>query len=122
MKKLLYLTLILSFATPCYADDPEPAAEPNPNIEYNSAVVLDNEADGLDALADIPLRITGFIQTILGTAVFVGVSPITAFMTIQSPHDAMDKVAKYLIVQPARYTFDRPIGDFDYNTTVDSKE
>lgn len=116
MKKLLYLTLILSCITPCYAN---PSADfktspTNPNIEYNSAVMVDKEVDGLDALVDIPLRISGFLTTVVGTGAFVAISPIAGLMATYPPHDATDKIIDFLILEPARYTFDRPVGDFNY--------
>lgn len=116
MKKLLFLALILTFTTPCYADHHLgfKTSPTNPNLEYNSAVVIDNEVDGLDALVDIPLRITGFLSTVVGTGVFVAISPIAGLMATYPPHDATNKIIDYLILEPAHYTFDRPVGDFDY--------
>lgn len=124
MKKLLYLTLILSFVTPCYASPnaSEFKTSPtNPNLEYNSAVVVDKEIDGLDTLVDIPLRLAGFIQTVLGAGVFIGIAPITGLMTLYPPHTTINKAAEYLIVQPARYTFDRPVGDFNFDSRIEKK-
>lgn len=119
MKKTLYLTLILSFITPCYANPnfSEFKTSPtNPNLIYNSAVVVDNEVDGLDALVDMPLRASGFISTVVGTGLFVVISPVAGLMSTYPPHDATDKIIDYLIFEPARYTFDRPVGDFTYNS------
>lgn len=124
MKKLLYLTLILSFITPCYANPGSDfkSSPTNPNLEYNSAVVVDKEIDGADAFIDIPLRIAGFIATVVGTGVFVGVSPIAGLMATYPPHDATAKIIDFLILQPARYTFDRPVGDFNFDSRIDRKK
>lgn len=62
----------------------------------------------LDVLLYRPL---GFVATLAGGAVFVGMSPLTAFATIPAPHDAFDKTFKALVLAPAAYTFVRPLGD-----------
>lgn len=56
-------------------------------------------------------RPTGLLATIIGTAVFIGVSPFTALASIPAPHDAFHKTANIFIVAPANYTFSRPLGD-----------
>jgi hypothetical protein len=50
------------------------------------------------------------ITTVVGSAVFVGISPLTALAAISPPHDAFEKMANLLILTPAKYTFDRPLG------------
>lgn len=55
-------------------------------------------------------RPLGLIATLVGSAVFVGISPLTALAAISRPHDAFEKTAQLLIVNPANYTFDRPLG------------
>ncbi len=62
----------------------------------------------LDLLIYRPL---GLITTIVGTAVFIGVSPFTALASIPAPHDAFHKTANIFIMAPANYTFSRPLGD-----------
>jgi hypothetical protein len=62
-------------------------------------------------LVDIVLyRPFGLATTIVGTAVFVGISPLTGLAAISPPHDAFEKAADLLIMSPARFTFDRPMG------------
>lgn len=62
------------------------------------------------ALIDIILyRPLGFIATVTGSAVFVAISPLTAFAAISPPHDAFEKTADLLIMKPAKHTFDRPL-------------
>lgn len=124
MKKLFYLALILSFTVPCYAN-PSADFKPSPtkpNAVQNSAVVVERGVDGADAFIDMPLRIAGFIATVVGTGVFVGISPIAGLMATYPPHDATDKIIDFLILQPARFTFDRPVGDFNFDSRVDKKK
>ncbi|MEI6333265.1 MAG: hypothetical protein WCS87_01790 [Methylococcaceae bacterium] len=59
-------------------------------------------------------RPVGLVATIVGTAVFVGVSPLTALASIPEPHDAFAKISNILILFPGTYTFVRPIGDRDF--------
>ena len=106
MMKRILATLFLTFAinSISYATPPKDVAkstEPEP-------------IDALDVFLDIPLRVSGFLQTVLGTTVFVGTSPITAVLSAFPPHDTLDRTAESLIFRPARYTFERNIGDTDF--------
>ena len=74
------------------------------------------ETPGLNTVLDIPLRVGGFITTLVGTALFIGTSPVTGLMTAIHPHDAIQNAAEFLIVRPATYTFVRPAGDFNYDS------
>jgi len=60
-----------------------------------------------DALFVRPL---GLVSIVAGTAIFVVSLPF-ALITKDVP-----KTAKQLVVDPFNYTFDRPIGDFKYQT------
>ena len=60
-----------------------------------------------DALIVRPL---GLVSIVAGTAVFVVSLPF-ALITKDVP-----KTAKQLVIDPFNYTFDRPIGDFKYQT------
>ena len=64
-------------------------------------------------------RPVGLIATIIGTGVFIGVSPLTALASIPEPHDAFAKMSNILILSPATYTFVRPVGDrsFPYHVS-----
>ena|SRR5215831_12815120 len=53
------------------------------------------------------LRPGGLVATIVGTAVFVAILPFTI------PTKSVDKTAQKLVVDPARYTFVRPLGQID---------
>jgi hypothetical protein len=59
-------------------------------------------------LADgLLLRPGGVIATILGTAVFVVTLPFSI------PTKSVEKAAQKLVVDPARYTFVRPLGQIE---------
>ena len=61
------------------------------------------------------LRPLGFIGSIAGAAVFLGSLPFSLLATIAPPHDAIDKVAKTLIIGPANATFQRPFAYYHYD-------
>ncbi|MGD7036068.1 hypothetical protein [Methylotuvimicrobium buryatense] len=95
--KTLAIIMMLSLASPSFAQK---------RID---------EPDGHDVLLDvILLRPIGFVGLIAGTVSFIATSPFTAIATIPKPHDAFSKMAKFLIVKPAKYTFVRQAGDLDY--------
>jgi hypothetical protein len=56
-------------------------------------------------------RPVGLAVTLIGTGVFIGMSPLTALASIPAPHDAFAKTSNILILAPAAYTFIRPVGD-----------
>ena len=91
--KSLALVLVLAFPSYSYADTP--ASEP----------------DGYDALVDAMfLRPVGLITMVVGTGLFICLSPMTAIATIPAPHNAFAELADVLIVRPTKYTFVRPFG------------
>ena len=53
------------------------------------------------------LRPSGIVATIAGTAVFVVTLPFSI------PTKSVDKAAQKLVVDPAKYTFVRPLGQVD---------
>lgn len=97
MKKLLYIILLFSMVT--YAT----VARSQNNVEATDPGFV---------MADVLVyRPLGVIATLVGGALFVGASPLTALATIPAPHDAFDKTFKILVLAPAAYTFVRPLGD-----------
>lgn len=50
------------------------------------------------------LRPAGFIGTVIGTVAFVVTLPFSA------PTHTVDNTAKKLVVEPAKFTFSRPLG------------
>ena len=98
MKKKILLTLILmstiTLSAPAFAEDTRK--------DYDPGFVM------LDILVYRPL---GLAITLVGTGLFVAMSPLTAMAQIAPPHDAFEKTADILIVKPGEYTFTRPVGD-----------
>ncbi len=80
------------------------------------------ETQGLDTVLDIPLRLGGFVATLVGTGFFIGTSPITGLMTALYPHNAIEKAADFLVVRPGNYTFVRPSGSFNYDSRSDEEK
>ena len=65
------------------------------------------EDDPLDVVADVALVRPGcFVTTVLGSAVFIVALPIAVISR------SVKQTADTLVVQPAKATFTRPIGDF----------
>lgn len=64
---------------------------------------------GTDMLVDaVVMRPLGLVATVLGAAVTLVTLPFTL------PTGNADDAAHYMIVEPAEYTFNRPLGDFDH--------
>jgi hypothetical protein len=90
MKKALLLIFLLGLSLPCRANEPLPT----------TAVVGDI----------LFMRPSGLILTLVGSALFVGLSPLTAIAAISPPHDAFEVAADVLVLRPANFTFNRPVG------------
>jgi hypothetical protein len=80
------------------------------------------ETPGVDTVLDIPLRLGGFVATVVGTGIFIGTSPITGLMTALYPHNAIHKAADFLVVRPGRYTFVRASARTDYDSRTYSEK
>ncbi|MBL1262937.1 hypothetical protein [Candidatus Methylomicrobium oryzae] len=101
MKKIRSLVLLLSMATamPGFAQTPQPI-----------------ESDGYDVFLDaVFLKPIGIAGTLVGAGLFVGLSPLTALANIPSPHDAFEKLGNTIVCKPFKWTFERPVGDYEYN-------
>ncbi|WKJ91187.1 hypothetical protein QZJ86_03405 [Methylomonas montana] len=70
----------------------------------------DRIAQGLPFFDIVLYRPLGLIATVAGSAIFAATSPLTAFANISPPHDAFEIAAGMLVVAPAKFTFDRPLG------------
>ncbi|MDD5463412.1 MAG: hypothetical protein PHG00_17665 [Methylococcales bacterium] len=93
----LLLAFAVSFISPAFAQPPEV------------------KADVSDYLIDVVLRPLGFVELIAGTATFIVLSPLTAIASIPAPEEnAFAELADTLVVNPARFTFTRPVGDYNY--------
>jgi len=71
----------------------------------------------MDVLIYRPL---GLAATVVGTSLFIAMSPLTALAAIPYPHDSFEKVSKILVFAPATDTFVRPIGNREF--VVDSPD
>ena len=96
MKKRISFFILLSVVFSCPVANAQPVEASDPGF------VL------LDVLLYRPL---GFAVTVIGTGVFIGISPLTAFASIPYPHDAFIKTGNILVLAPGAYTFIRPVGD-----------
>lgn len=69
---------------------------------------MDPETRGLAAVADVLLaRPLGLVATVVGTGIFVAALPFEALSgDVREP-------ARLLVVEPARFTFTRPVGQID---------
>ena len=79
------------------------------SLSVSAGESLDAGTNILDIVFYRPL---GFVATVVGTGFFVGITPLTAFASISPPHDAVYRAADILVVAPAKFTFDRPLGVF----------
>jgi len=100
-QQLLVLTLLftVSISAPAYAEE----ANANANEHYSRFFVVPDI---------IFYRPVGFAFTVVGAALFIAISPFTAFANIAPPHDAFEKTKDILIMAPASYTFLRPVGNY----------
>jgi hypothetical protein len=74
---------------------------------------ITREPTGDEILADgLIARPLGLIATVIGAAAFVVTLPFTI------PSKSTDRAAATLVAEPARYTFKRPIGQFDSCLTL----
>src|SRR4029450_427712 len=71
----------------------------------NSYMARTEEVSAEEIIVDgLLLRPSGIVAPVVGTAVFVVTLPFSI------PTKSVDKAAQKLIVDPARYTFVRPLG------------
>ena len=69
----------------------------------------------LPILADLfLLRPVGVGMTLVGGALLVASSPFTGLASIAPPHDAFQRASNALVVGPAGFTFNRPLGELTY--------
>src|SRR5206468_12762489 len=75
---------------------------------YSSYTARTEDVSAEAIIADgLLMRPGGIIATVLGTAVFVVTLPFSI------PTRSVDKAAQKLVVDPARFTFVRPLGQID---------
>lgn len=72
-----------------------------------------HQVNGYDVLFEsLVLRPLGLVGLVAGTAVFAAISPLTAIANIPEPHNAFPLLSNVLIIKPAKYTFERPLGSY----------
>jgi hypothetical protein len=65
--------------------------------------------DGMAIVADVLIaRPVGLVSIVFGSVMYIVALPFSI------PSDSVDKAGKLLVADPFKYTFSRPLGDFDY--------
>ena len=71
--------------------------------------VMAGEIDEADIIADaLVVRPVSFAAMLVGSVIFVVALPFSI------PSGSVGTVGQEIVVTPAKYTFVRPLGDFDY--------
>ena len=79
----------------------------------DSYIVTNDDVSAESIIVDgLLLRPGGIVATVVGTAVFVVTLPFSI------PTKSVDKAARKLIVDPAKYTFVRPMGQIESSRTM----
>lgn len=108
MMKVRYLIVLSSllFSAISWADE---------LVDSQRKQLVMAETETFDTVIDVPLRVGGFIATVVGTGLFIGSSPVTGLMTALHPHKAIHQALDFLVMRPARYTFVRPVNNVAYD-------
>jgi len=78
-----------------------------------------NHIDGYDVMADsLVVRPLSFLGTVAGSLIFAASSPFIAIANIHEPQQAFELASETLVFEPARYTFERTAGDFEFPEKV----
>ncbi|MEY4685888.1 MAG: hypothetical protein RLZ25_2347 [Pseudomonadota bacterium] len=112
---LLMLSLVLS---PVVLAEPNTAA----SVYDDSGNYGDSQGYGRGrnlgypgVLADILLlRPVGVVLAAAGTALFVATTPLVAIADIAPPHDAFARAGTIMVLGPAGFAFNRPLGEMTY--------
>jgi hypothetical protein len=99
--KSAVIGLVLTMSAPVFADNPP----------------VVNRPAGVDFMYDVVLRPAGFVATVLGAGFYLAMSPFTAITSLQPPHDQFEKFADLVVVNPYKFTFTRPVGDYNFPQT-----
>jgi hypothetical protein len=60
------------------------------------------------------LRPFGLVMTVGGVGLLVATSPMIGIASFSPPNDAFIRASNALVVGPAGFTFNRPLGEFSY--------
>ena len=75
----------------------------------STAPAFAEATDGAAVICDLLIaRPVGLASIVIGSVMYVVALPFSI------PSDSVDKTGKLLVVDPFKYTFSRPLGDFDY--------
>jgi len=75
----------------------------------SAAQVMANEVDDADIIVDaLFVRPVSFASIVVGSVIFVVALPFSI------PSRSVGIVGQQIVVAPAKYTFVRPMGDFNY--------
>lgn len=106
MKKTISILLLAAFLSSLITGNALGAAYPDAGRKVSLPYVV----------ADIVLlRPFGLAATVAGAAVLVATSPLTGIASIAPPHDAFSIAANAMVVGPAGFTFNRPLGEMSYS-------
>ncbi len=85
-----------------------------------SVQAVENETEDHDPgyWPELMMRPAGLCSSVLGLAAFVASSPFAGLASIPEPHDAFSITYNAFVETPFRYTFTRPLGD--YNLAIDA--
>lgn len=101
--KSLLIATALTASVPAFADAP-----------VNNPQVVVNKPSGADVMYDVILRPAGFVATILGSALYVALTPCTILTSLAPPHDTFKTFADYIVMNPYKFTFTRKTGDYAF--------
>ena len=115
----LFLVLLMSITL-----SPISLAEPNTaaSVYDDSGNYGDSQGYGRGrslgypgVLADIILlRPVGVALAAAGTALFIATTPLIAIADIAPPHDAFARAGTIMVLGPAGFAFNRPLGEMNY--------
>ena len=75
----------------------------------STAPAFGESTDGMGIVADVLIaRPVGLVSIVFGTVMYIVALPFSI------PSGSVEKTGKLLVVDPFKYTFCRPLGDFDY--------
>jgi hypothetical protein len=75
----------------------------------STAPAFGESTDGMGIVADVLIaRPVGLVSIVFGTAMYIVALPFSI------PSDSVERAGQLLVVEPFKFTFQRPLGDFDY--------
>jgi hypothetical protein len=78
-------------------------------IAVSAPALAETPKDGMVMVADVLLaRPMGLVTIVFGSVMWVIALPFSI------PSDSVDLAGQLLVVDPCKFTFVRPLGDFDY--------